>query len=152
MNFRTAKAKDVMHRRVFCVRQDMLVGELARIFDDKHISGAPVVDGSRRVVGVVSKTDLVHFQRSNDGKRASLDYYQFPEAEGLPKGFHVETPDRSRVRDIMTPHVVSAEDSTPVSRLAGTMLGKKIHRILITRGGRLKGIVTAMDLLKVFAK
>jgi CBS domain-containing protein len=99
---------------------------------------------------VVSKTDLVHHQRSGDRRTPRSDYFRFPENEGLPAGFHFESPDRSRVKEIMTQAVIAAEESTPVAKIADAMLANHVHRVLVTRRGKLKGIITAMDLLRVF--
>jgi CBS domain-containing protein len=49
----------------------------------------------------------------------------------------------------MTPTVFTVPENTPVSRLAKTMISGRIHRLLVTRRGRIVGIVTALDLLKL---
>lgn len=40
------KAKDVMRKRVIVVRPHWTVGEVAKIFTERHITGPPVVDGT----------------------------------------------------------------------------------------------------------
>jgi len=42
---------------------------------------------------------------------------------------------------------VSEEDS--VQDVAETMIKGRIHRVFVTREGKLKGIVTALDMLQV---
>ncbi|MBZ5546075.1 MAG: CBS domain-containing protein, partial [Acidobacteriia bacterium] len=49
----------------------------------------------------------------------------------------------------MTPTVYTVPESTPVSKLAQTMISGRIHRLLVTRRGRVVGIVTALDLLRL---
>src|SRR5579863_1885184 len=53
------RAKDVMRSDVVTARADMDVWELARLLTAHGITGAPVVDGSNRLIGVVSQTDIV---------------------------------------------------------------------------------------------
>jgi CBS domain-containing protein len=48
-----------MSRHVITVTADMSVAQLIQLFLDRRISGAPVVDHDGRLIGVVSKTDLV---------------------------------------------------------------------------------------------
>ena len=48
----------------------------------------------------------------------------------------------------MTPGAISFDEATPVETLASAMLARHIHRVLITRGESLAGIVTTMDLLR----
>ncbi|MDE2290893.1 MAG: CBS domain-containing protein [Elusimicrobia bacterium] len=135
-------AADLMHRKVETVRPNMLVGELARLLDSKRISGVPVVDRGGRLVGVVSKSDLVHHETEG------ADVYE-SESRPLPKGFHSEMPDRTTVADIMTPAVVEAPPEASVGRLARLMRRRRIHRVFITKGQKLLGVVATMDLLKL---
>ena len=53
------------------------------------------------------------------------------------------------VEDAMTtdPVVVSAD--TPVSRIARMMREQRIHRVLVSSGGSLEGIVSAFDLVRL---
>lgn len=135
-------AKSVMRRQVITVKENLLAGELARLFEAKRISGAPVVDREGRLVGVVSKSDLVRHECEG------ADLYKDSD-EPLPRGFHVENPDRTTVADIMTPAVIEASEDAPAAELAKLMRKRHIHRIFITRDKRLKGIVTTLDLLKL---
>ena len=52
-------ARDIMIHPVFAVRENWTVRELASYFIEKSISGAPVLDGSGRLTGVVSLSDIV---------------------------------------------------------------------------------------------
>lgn len=143
---RTAKAvvtaKSVMRRKVITVKDNLLAGELARLFEAKRISGAPVVDREGRLVGVVSKSDLVRHECEG------ADLYKDAD-EPLPKGFHIENPDRTTVADIMTPAVIEAAEEAPASEIARLMRKRHIHRVFITKDKRLRGIVTTLDLLKL---
>lgn len=143
MNAALRTAKDVMQERVVTVRPNLLVRELAKLLDEKRISGAAVVERGGRIVGVVSKSDLVHHELEG------ADHYVWEEG-AMPRGFHVESPDRAVVADIMTPGVVEAAPDAPLSALARLMRRRRIHRVFITEAGRLRGIVTTLDLLKVF--
>lgn len=135
-------AKDLMQKRVVSVKPGMLVHELAKLLDEKRISGAPVVDHDGHLIGVVSKSDLVHHELEG------ADVYADSAAK-LPRGFHEEAPDRTTVADIMTPAVIEAREDAPARDLAKLMRRRRIHRVFITRGRRLMGIVTTLDLLKL---
>lgn len=139
-------AKDIMRKKIITVGCWLTLPELAKTLQDHAITGAPVVDKNGVVVGVVSQTDLVHSRReASDG--APL-YHRELDEPLADLGLHFEEVDQSRVEQIMTPGAISFDVETPVERLAGAMLERHIHRVLITRGGRLVGIVTTMDLLR----
>lgn len=57
---RPATLRDVMTSKVIVVSPDMTMRDVAAVFSEAHISGAPVVSGGR-VVGVVSASDLLDF-------------------------------------------------------------------------------------------
>jgi len=57
--------KTLTNPEVLTVRVDLTVRELAAFLTEKQISGAPVVDGSGRLVGLVSLTDVAE----NDAER-----------------------------------------------------------------------------------
>lgn len=117
-------AKDIMRRRVITVTPRMTLEETARLLTTRGISGAPVVGPRGEVVGVISLKDLVWFE--NEPAR--------------------------RVEQAMTPWSVSFEEDTPIEEIARQMLAKRIHRVVVTRGGELCGIVTSMDMLRALLK
>lgn len=146
-------ARDVMNAEIVTVREDMNVDEVAGILADNEISGAPVEDAEGRLVGVVSVTDIA-LASSQGGQlvadRSNPDFYvrgweESAEPEEM-RGLHVER-ENLVVREIMTPAVYSVPEDTPVSRIAETMIDSHIHRVLLTRGEQVVGIITSSDLL-----
>ncbi|MDE2039343.1 MAG: CBS domain-containing protein [Elusimicrobia bacterium] len=145
-------AADIMRKEVVTVYENQTVEELERLLLDHRITGVPVVDERKRLVGVISQTDLVRRDREANGKAEPAAYHQELDRRLGRQGFRVETPSYTRVREVMTPAVLSAEAKTPVSELARCMTEKHVHRIVITDKGKLAGIVTSMDILRAFIK
>lgn len=141
--------KDIMRKDVVTVPPFMTLKELALLFNDRRITGAPVVDAQGKVLGVVSQSDLVRADRESAPGEVASYHKQTDESAGSA-GFHFEDPDLSRVEQIMTPGGLSLEESASAEEAARLMLGHHVHRILITRAGRLCGIVTSMDMLRAF--
>ena len=112
-------ARDIMRKQVLTVRPETTLRELTRLLTARGVSGAPVVGPQGDLIGVVSQTDLLR-QRDED----------------------------SPVASVMTPWTVSFEEETEISELARQMLAKKIHRVVVTREGRLCGIITTMDMVR----
>jgi len=146
-------ARDVMNSEVLTVREDMSVEEVASLLKENEISGAPVEDEQGRLVGVVSVTDIA--LASAEGGRLFADrsspaffvhgWEDKVEAEEL-KGLHVEN-DHLPIREVMTPAIYSVPEDMPVSKVAETMIDSHIHRLLVTRGEQVVGIITSSDLL-----
>jgi CBS domain-containing protein len=142
--------RDVMTRNPVCVDGSHTVRELARIFDSNEISGAPVVDAQQRLIGVVSKTDILH--RALEGPLGSRPSSFFESlAEGLAQGTDMDPEDLGVVEEFMSTEPITARGEEPVSGVAHRMAREGIHRIIVVDDGMHPiGIVTALDLLKVF--
>ena len=54
------RARDLMTRTPITVPVDMKVAALCDLLQEKNINGAPVVDGSGRLVGVVTQEDIIY--------------------------------------------------------------------------------------------
>lgn len=115
------KARDIMRKRVLTVRPETTLRELTRLLAARGVSGAPVVGTAGDLIGMVSRTDLA-LRRDSE----------------------------AAVTSVMTPWVVSFEEDTELKEVARQMLAKRIHRVVVTREGRLCGIITSMDMLRAF--
>ena len=54
------------------------------------------------------------------------------------------------VRDVMTPDPVCASEDAPVDEVAAMMLDQMVRRVPVVGGGRVVGIISASDIIKVF--
>lgn len=144
-------ARDVMIHPVLAVREDWTVHELASYFTEKSISGAPVLDKTGRLSGVVSLSDIVD-QVTQDREPASRPArgWEKPYNPEDLRGLAIEDGGRL-VSEIMTPTFFTIPDTTSLPRIARTMVAGRIHRLLVTRQGHVVGIVTTLDLLRELA-
>jgi CBS domain-containing protein len=128
------RVADLMQKSVITVSPELPVGELERLLSEEEIGGVPVVADDGRICGVVSKTDVV---------RAL--------AETVEGGLGELFPPEESVEDIMTPTVVTVGPDAPLSEVARLMVDGRLHRVLVADQGRLLGIVTTFDLLRVLS-
>lgn len=150
------QARDIMNTDVMSVREDMTVRELAAFLTDREILGAPVVDTVGKIVGVVSCTDIV--QSTTEGTKTVLDQsnpgffekgWENTVHPSEMERLHIENEARP-VSEIMTPTIYTVPEETPISEIAKAMVAGRIHRLLVTRGSKLVGIITTLDMLKIF--
>ena len=148
---RPITASDLMNPEVLTVREELTVRELADFLLDNEISGAPVVDGEGRLVGVVSLVDLVEAASEEEGAAAgrSPSAFQTHDNEGELSAEDLEELDDSdlQVGDIMTAEIHSVAEDATVSQVAMAMLKDHLHRLLVIREGRVVGIISTSDLL-----
>ena len=144
------RVKDVMSRNPICVGLSTSAQELAEILEANDISGVPVVDMQERVVGVVSKTDLIH--RCVDGPAGAEDATFFSAlAQGMAPGGTIEAALLGSVEEFMSGDPVTANVDEPVSTIARRMAEERVHRVVVVDDEQtVLGMVTPLDLLKVF--
>lgn len=142
------RAKDVMRTKVVSVGPQATLAETARLFAARRISGAPVLGPRRKLLGVVSQTDLLRRHRQEDEGEVPA-FYKDGECVKISRG--LDSAGEASVAEVMTPAALCAQEETPVDQLASFMLARRVHRVLFTRKGALRGIVTSMDLLRIVA-
>jgi len=153
---KTAKrytAADIMSKHVICVMKDADLRDLGKLFLSKGITGAPVIDKDGDICGVVSQTDLLFYQLTRDDELVvPSDFYQAARVEGRPiaTGFQIEDVNTATVEEVMTPVVHAVLASTPVAAVAKMMTQRHIHRVIVRRGMKVAGIISALDVLRVF--
>ncbi|MEW2329016.1 CBS domain-containing protein [Micromonospora chersina] len=141
---RTWQVQDVMTTDVATVREGTAYREIVDVLTGRHVTAAPVVDGAGRVLGVVSEADLMYKV----------------ELQGQPQPRRI-LPDRHRrearakaaatlAADLMTAPPVTVAPDASLVEAARTMDVRGVKRLPVVDDlGRLVGIVTRGDLLKV---
>ena len=141
---------DIMTPNPICIGADTTARELARILQTNEISGVPVVDPMLRIIGVVSRTDLL--RRCVEGPLGSRPGTFFESlAEGLDTGTDLDPEELGTVEEFMTPEPVTASPEESIPVVAHRMADEGVHRVVVVNENRnVLGIVTSLDLLKQF--
>jgi len=151
----TLIARDIMNTEVVEVPSSMDLRDLARLFLERGITGAPVVDESGALTGVISQTDLVYYSLTR-GDELVMDshFYHNARVEGhhIPQGFQIEDANSATVADVMTPVVHAVAETTAVDSIARTMTRKHIHRVIVCRGRKVSGVISALDVLSAYSE
>ncbi|PEN09297.1 hypothetical protein CRI93_00780 [Longimonas halophila] len=149
------QAKDVMTRAVHTVEADRTLHGLSDFFLDHDVTGAPVVDTEGTLIGVVSVTDLArHVRDGSNGSTARVHTAYYDElaadyADEDLEALHITETSTATVRDVMTPEIYDVNPHTSVQQVADVMLRSNIRRLFVTRDGRIEGVITATDMMKV---
>jgi len=148
-------AGDVMERNVICVGTDTPLLDVHRLFVEEEIHGAPVVDGDGSVVGVITSTDLLRaVEEEHDTMRVQSDYfrdllpYSSPDWSASSEDFQ-DRLSELRAEDVMARHVLTVPAQASVSDVARVLRENGIHRVFVSEEGRMLGVVSAFDLLRL---
>ena len=139
------RAGDVMNREVISVRPDTDLGETAKKMAEGGVTGVPVIDGDRRVVGVISEKDFL--RRMGTGSTDSLMAVMALCMEN--DGCSAITMRNQKARDIMSSPAVTVEETTPLSEVAGIFTDRNVNRApVVDAEGRLLGIIARSDIVR----
>ena len=146
------QARDVMTKPAVTVKPDTPIGEIALLLLQKHISGVPVIDEAGSIVGIVTESDLLKSNAPEREKRREWWLTLLAEGEELSKEFLaiIGNPRRT-ARDLMTAPVVTVSEDTDIAEIGKLFTSLRIKRVPVVRDGRITGIVSRADLVRVVA-
>ena len=143
------RAMDVMTTDVITVAPDMTVQGLAQLLAERGISGAPVVDTSGSLVGIVSEGDLLHraeigtaYRHRRRRRSWWLDHFASEAAREYIKS-HGRT-----VGDIMSREVVTVGEETDLGDVAELLEAKRVKRVPVMRDNKVVGIISRANLVR----
>lgn len=124
---------DLMTSDPIVASLDLSLAEAAELMDFYRVSGLPVVDWEGSLVGVISRTDLLH------ARTTEALWHAWP---GLA------------VRHLMTRPAVTVTSTTSIDEAAGLMDRLGIHRLVVTdpAGETPIGVLSVTDVVHSMAE
>ena len=152
------KARDLMQSEVVTIGPETPLASVYRVLVAEGITGAPVVDDTGRVLGVISSADLLRSVADGQDSGSSDTAYfegllEFSSSagEGLSDDFQNRL-EQIPASEAMTNGAISVRLDTPLAEVAHTMRIHRIHRVLVVEDGVLEGILTSFDLVALLEK
>lgn len=127
------KARDVMSSPVVFVRPDLPADVAAALLVSHGFTAAPVVGEDGLVVGIATEADLVR-------------------GRFVPDGWTVDERPEPAVTDVMTHAPICMRPDDDLADVVSTMLDAGIRSVPIVEDGRMVGIVSRRDVLRVVAR
>jgi CBS domain-containing protein len=154
----TRTARDVMQTYLISVNPETPLLEVHRLFVDEEINGAPVVDETGRLLGVISSVDLLRaVEEEHDAASSESSYFRdFLELSGPdwqegPDNFQARLGERT-VSDAMTRGGITVAPDTLISDVAASLRKHRIHRVFVVDGEQLCGVISTFDLVALLEK
>lgn len=114
-------AKELMTTDIVSVTPDTTIAEAIKLLEHSRVSGLPVVDSRRRMLGLISEYDLL---RSISGLQM-----------------------RGKVADFMTTGVVTVGENASLAELADLFISRHVRRVPVTSDDKLVGVISRRDLI-----
>jgi CBS domain-containing protein len=120
-----------MTRDLEIAHVDTPVDQIARTMHMRDISGVPILDDRGRLVGVVTRTDLIRLGLLQTGRRPTRCAITLP---------------GQRASEVMTLAPVEVRSAISLRHAARLMVDHEIHRVFVIEGDQLAGVISAVDL------
>ena len=139
------KVADVMDRGVISITPESSVTKAARMMLLYEISGLPVIDGSGRLVGIVTEGDFL--------RRAEIgtERHRMREGELLvdigPLAEEYAHTHGRKVEEVMTRDVVTVTEDASLEEVVRLMERYRIKRVPVLRDAQVIGIVSRANFL-----
>ena len=146
------KVKDFMTKDVITISSAATVEELARLLIEHKISGAPVVNNKKELIGIVTENDLI-----SQNKRLHIptiirlfDAFIVLGSGKLEE--EIKKMAAATVEEICIKKVVSITEDTPLQEVATIMSEQKIHLLPVLRNNVVVGIVGKADIVDAMSR
>jgi CBS domain-containing protein len=161
------RARDLMRTEVVTLSPDATIREAVETLQDDKLGGVPVLDGSEKVVGFLSLADIArieHLQGDRVAESRGDRQLANPIGEALEEesvddeefggrdDYSPEMLGHETVGQWMTRGVVSVPPSATLKEVCATMVRESVHRLVVLERGRLKGIISTMDVVRHLAE
>jgi CBS domain-containing protein len=124
------RVEQIMTTDLFTVHKDDVIDLVTNLMDWKHLRHIPVEDDDRNLVGLVTYRDLIrHLKRIGGQTAAEVD--------------------AASVSSIMKCDLVTVGSNTSTVDAFETMIQESVSCLPVVDGGRLVGIVTDYDFMKI---
>jgi CBS domain-containing protein len=137
---------DVMTAAVVCAHEDAAFKEVARALERNRINGVPVIDAERRVIGMVTASDLL--ARVVSDRRAVPAGHRLASHLDAQRKRHAGT-----AKELMTSPAISVTPTTMIAKAARLMARVRVRTLpVVDRDNVLQGVVTRADLVRLFLR
>jgi len=135
------RANDIMSESVIVVRPDMLVHQVVHLMLRDRVSGFPVVQEGRGLVGVIAMKDFFKIIHSYSQSHKIEDFYRtLPQIQQKP------------VADFMSTDFMPIKPETNLHEILQLLIDHDVGTFPVVENDRLIGIVSGHDILNaVFA-
>jgi CBS domain-containing protein len=146
--------RDVMTTQVITLKETDTIKQATVLFALHNISGAPVVDDDRHLIGIVSETDILalvmKYQNELSADHPSVYMLSSPMDdssgdEDVKKAG--EAISKTLVKDIMTRTVLTTTPDAKIVDVVEEMIKMTVNRVPVLEKGILVGIISRGDII-----
>ena len=117
------QARQVMSTDVITVTEDVKLTKVMKLMLDNRISGLPVTDNSKKLIGIITEHDIVNFAFSGDA-------------------------DATNAGEAMTTDLLTSPPNVSLERIVNCFATNRVRRVPIVEDQKVVGIVSRRDIMR----
>jgi CBS domain-containing membrane protein len=134
---------DIMSKDVITLEYATELEVAWKLMRQHQVHALPVLNSVRRVIGIVSQSDFLRHRELDNYRTMAEKFRHF-----ISRTRHTHSDKPEAVGQIMTQHVKTARNTTPIIELVPLMANTGLHHIpVVNEENRFVGIVTQSDLV-----
>lgn len=145
------KVKDLMTKNAIACQAETSVQEAARLMYLNGLTGLPVINKQDELVGIITEYDLIKIEGHLHLpiNFAFLGSIITLGSDKIQK--QMEQLAATKVSDLMTKEVMGISPGAPIEEVAEVFLHKKVNPVPVVEDGKLVGIISRADIVKLIA-
>lgn len=137
-----------MNPDVVCAEPGMSAEEVLNLLLDRDVADAPVVSDDGRIIGLISQNALIrHVEAPATASETGRFFTDDDEYRDIGETSDSRT--STPVEKLMTTDMHPVTRETGVAVAANLMREFQLHRLFITDHGKLIGVITSLDLMRI---
>ncbi|MBC7324478.1 MAG: CBS domain-containing protein, partial [Moorella sp. (in: Bacteria)] len=146
------RARDIMTTDVIVVHPEDTVGDVVKLFVQKGVTSAVVVDAQGKIEGIITDGDIMAAIRQRRPVYVDLFNSVFVLEDNSDISDKVQALAVRPVKEIMTRRIITASAEASIADIAGLMTDRKIKQVPVVAEGRLLGLVRRQDIIQAVAR
>lgn len=147
------KVKEIMTKKVVAVREKTPFKRIAYLIFKKRVSGIPVVDQRRSLLGIISEKDLLSALYPSYEELFDELLYDTIQAKNFNQ-IEKRAKDAASLKalDLMKKKVITTSPDTHIMEACSLMILNRVRRLPVIDKGKLVGIVSQGDVFRAIFK
>lgn len=147
-----ATLEDIMLYDIYTIPQDASILDAMKLFLDKHISGAPVVDKDGKFAGFLSDGDIIRYLATNHSSIKFSYAYAVTNGHDNELDSQLKVLSQLKVGDVAVKNAVVVDINLPIGEVCRLLTTRHVKKAPVMKDGKMVGIVNRSDITKYAMK
>ncbi len=143
-----AKLKDIMLTNIYTISENASILDAMKLFVQKHISGAPVVNNNGEFSGFISDGDIIRYLATNHSSIKFAYSYAVTNGQDNELNTQLEVLSSLKVGDVAIKNALTVNVDMPIGEVCRLLTLRHIKKVPVMQNGKMVGVVNRGDITK----